>query len=46
MSGLTTTAAALTDAIREQQGLYGALLDVAGKEERAIVGGDVVALTE
>ncbi len=46
MSGLAATAAALTAALREQQGLYEALLDVAGKEEHAIVGGDVEALTE
>ena len=47
MSGLAaTTAAALTDALREQQSLYESLLQVAGQEERAIVGGDVRALTE
>ena len=46
MSGLATTAAALTDALREQHSLYETLLDVAGREESAIVGGDVAALTE
>ena len=46
MSGLASTAAALTGALLEQRGLYQALFDVAGREERAIVDGDVEALTE
>ena len=37
---------ALAAALTEEQELLGSLLDLAGREERAIVGGDVATLTE
>jgi flagellar biosynthesis/type III secretory pathway chaperone len=37
---------ALAAALTEEQELLGSLLDLAGREERAIVGGDVAELTE
>lgn len=46
MMDLTTPAQALTETLAEEQQLYAALLELAGREERAIVGGDVRALTE
>ena len=46
MMDLTTPAHALTETLAEEHQLYAALLELAGREERAIVGGDVRALTE
>ena len=46
MSELSTSADALTAALAEEQRLYASLLVLAGREERAIVGGDVAELTE
>jgi flagellar biosynthesis/type III secretory pathway chaperone len=46
MNDLTTPAHALTETLAEEQQLYGSLLELAAREERAIVGGDVRILTE
>ncbi len=45
MSGLRTGTAALVAALTEERGLYGDLVALTQREETAIVGGDVRALT-
>ena len=46
MTDVRAGADALASALTEEQELLGTLLDLAGREERAIVGGDVAELTE
>ena len=46
MTAARADADALAAALTEEQELLGSLLDLAGREERAIVGGDVAELTE
>ena len=45
MSELSTCAEALGAALAEEEQLYASLLDIAGREERAIASGDVGELT-
>ncbi len=46
MSDLITPAQALTEVLAEEQGLYASMLELAGREQSALVGGDVRTLTE
>ena len=46
MSELSTRAEALGATLAEEEQLYASLLDIAGREERAIVSGDVGELTD
>ena len=46
MSDLTTPAHALSETLAEEHQLYASLLELAAREEQAIVGGDVRILTE